>query len=190
MFKWLFNKEISQAMQQQIDTIPMDETERLELKKLSEDIAIADSVKKQVSLYAKIMDDFGVDMLIWLIPELWDIGTSLVSSIFFIIQAQRLGLSFGDQMKIVAIQAGDVLAGVVPWLDIVTDYLFKGNNRSADIFADHLEELEKKARDNGISEDQIAQIKADNTKFIAKAHDFYDKWIAATKNLQSQTTTS
>lgn len=67
--------------------------QKKEIEQLKKEIKKASSVTQQVDLYAKIVDDYGIDFLVsTFIPALGDAGASVVSGIFMLIQAKRIGV--------------------------------------------------------------------------------------------------
>jgi len=161
--------------------------QKKEIEQLKKEIKKASSVTQQVDLYAKIVDDYGIDFLVsTFIPELGDAGASVVSGIFMLIQAKRIGVWPIDYVKLIGAQVLDLVVGLIPVAWDAADYFIKANKRSAKIFAKHLKKLEEKAIEKWMSTEEIAQIKADWAKFMAKMNEIYDKtgWrIAQAKNI-------
>lgn len=114
--------------------------------------------EERVKLYAKFADDFGLDALLSLIPELGDAGSSLISGVYLLFEAKRAGLDSKDYLKIVGLQAADFAVGAIPVLGDIADYFFKANKWSAKSFTQHTEELVRKAREAGVPEDQITKL--------------------------------
>ena len=75
---------------------------------------------------------FGLDPIVGLIPGAGDVLTALVSCAL-IAEAFRLGLARREIGRMLLNIAIDLLAGLVPGVDIVLDAAFKANVRNAEI---------------------------------------------------------
>lgn len=148
---------------EQLLSITENEAEKIQmLKKLEK----AKSTQERTKLFGKIMDTYGVDATVSLIPELGDAGSSIVSSLYLLSEAKKMGLSMGECMKIVGYQTADVVVGAVPIIGDIADYFFKANKRSANIFTKHFEKLKKEALKKWITQEEIVKIEQNNGKFI------------------------
>lgn len=123
-------------------------------------------IKDKVALFGKIMDDYGADAIVGLIPELWDAGSSIISTMILLYRWQKIWLSSTNMLKIVWYQTTDVLVWAVPVLWDIADYFFKANKRSAEIFDKHFESLKKEAIRKGIDKETIEKIENDKNIFI------------------------
>jgi hypothetical protein len=121
------------------------------------------------------MDDYGIDFLIsTFLPELWDAGSSIVSGIFLLVQAKRVGLPLIDYAKIIVAQTVDLI-WLVPVVGDILDYFIKANKRSKSLFTKHLAKLEEEAIKKWLSQAEIDNIKKDNATFMNAMNKLYDK---------------
>ena len=60
----------------------------------------AGNIVKSVEKYADIMDKYGIEAILSLIPILGDAGMATISFLFFMWQANKLGLSRWDKTKL------------------------------------------------------------------------------------------
>lgn len=126
----------------------------------------AKSVKERVDLFGKVMDTFGVDAIVSLVPELGDIGSSVVSSLYLLGEGKKMGFWRKQSLQILGYQTADILVGAVPVIGDIADYFFKANRRSAKIFDKHFEKLKKEALKKGVSQEEISKIEENNNQFI------------------------
>ena len=162
---------------EQLSSTTENETEKIQmLKKLEK----AKSTQERTKLFGKIMDTYWVDAAVWLIPELGDAGSSIVSSLYLLSEAKKMWLSVGECMKIVGYQTADALVWAVPIIWDIADYFFKANKRSANIFTKHFEKLKKEALKKWITLEEVAKIEQNNGKFIQ----MMDKHLEQQKKLQ------
>ncbi len=142
--------EITSTTKEELSTLQQDIIQQL--KK-------AEGSEARVRLYGKIVDTYGVDALVGLIPELGDASSSLLSGLYLLFEAKAAGLSKTEYLKIIGLQTADFFVGAIPVVGDIADYFFKANNWSASYFEKRTQELEQKAKEAGISEAQIAQIR-------------------------------
>ncbi|MFA6457780.1 MAG: DUF4112 domain-containing protein [Patescibacteria group bacterium] len=112
----------------------------------------------RVRTFAKLMDKYGVDVLVGLFPEIGDAASSTIAGIYLLFEAQKAELSKFACLKIIGLQTADFFVGAVPIAGDVLDYLFKANKWSAELFAQKKAEVIAKARAAGIPENEIAMI--------------------------------
>ncbi len=145
------------------ESTEVDEQEKIELL---ETLEKAKSTQERVELFGKVMDTYGVDALVSLIPELGDAWSSIASSLYLLAEAKRMWFSIREYLKIVGYQSADALIWAVPVIGDIADYFFKANKRSAKIFAKHFERLKKEAYKKWVSQEEINAIENNNNKFI------------------------
>lgn len=133
------------------------------LKKLTK----SKSTKERVKLFWKIMDTYGVDPIISLIPELGDAWVNIIATTYLLVEWKNMWLKRKDMLKIVWYQSADVLVGAIPLLGDISDIFFKANKRSAKIFEKHFEKLKKEALAKWIDPKEIENIEKQNKKFLA-----------------------
>jgi len=112
-------------------------------------IQAAKHTYKQVENYAKRMDDYGVDVIVGLIPWAGDLLIGSISTIFLLYHAAQIELPQKDIIKILWYQASDVLIGAIPVLGDIWDFFFKANKKSAKLFKKHIKKLTKDAIKEG-----------------------------------------
>lgn len=137
-----------------------------EKQKLLVDIEKTKEIQDRVELFSKIMDTYGVDVVVSLLPELGDAWSSIISTLFFLHQWKKIWLSTGDTLKIIWYQTADVFVGAIPVLWDIADYFFKANKRSANIFKKHFEKLKKEAIKKWIPPETLEHIQQNNDRFI------------------------
>lgn len=126
----------------------------------------AKSTQERTELFGKMMDTFGVDTVVSLVPALGDTWSSIASSLYLLYEGKKIGLSRWDSLKILWYQTTDVLVWAIPVLWDIADYFFKANKRSAKLFAKHFKKLKKEALKKWVSAEDIAAIEKDNNKFM------------------------
>lgn len=139
----------------------------------AQELKAARSIEAEVRTYAKWLDDYGLDFLVSLIPEVGDAASSIGSSVFMWVESARAGrknpLAY---VKIAGLEAADFFVGAVPILGDIADYFFKANKWIAKDFTKHRMRLEKEVTEaveaTGLSQAQadeiIAQIEAPGDK--------------------------
>lgn len=132
------------------------------------------STKERVRLFGKVMDTYGVDGIVSLIPELGDAGVSIVATTYLLVEGKNMWLKFTDMLKIVWYQSADMLVWAIPLLWDISDFFFKSNKRSANIFEKHFENLKKEALEKWISTQDIAKIETKNKAFLAAIKNHLD----------------
>ncbi|MCX6823244.1 MAG: DUF4112 domain-containing protein [candidate division SR1 bacterium] len=148
---------------------PIDKTNTVDAQakiEMMKELKIAKSTTERVNLFGKVMDTYGVDALVGLIPALGDASSSIASSMYLLYEGQKMGLSSRDSLKILGYQTADALVGVVPVIGDIADYFFKADKRSAELFTKHFEKLKKEALEKGVSSAEIAALEENNNKFI------------------------
>ncbi len=143
-------------------------------KEILEKLAKSQSTKERVKLFWKVMDTYGVDPIISLIPELGDAWIGLIATTYLLVEWKRMWLSFWDMLKIVWYQSADLLIWAIPLLWDIADFFFKANKWSAKIFEKHFEKLKKEALAKWIDPQEIAKIETKNKVFLSAINNHLD----------------
>ncbi len=152
-------------MAKKLEQIPEKNT--LEQKEILKKLTKSKSTKERVKLFWKIMDTYGVDPIISLIPELGDAWVSLIATTYLLVEWKHMWLKRGDMLKIIWYQSADMLVWAIPLLGDISDIFFKANKRSAKIFEKHFEKLKKEALAKWIDPKEIENIEKQNKQFLA-----------------------
>ena len=137
-----------------------------EKEELLRELAKVKSTTERVELFGKIMDDFWVDAVASVVPWLWDTWSSLAASLYLLAEWKRIGLSTIDSLKILWYQTADVIVWAIPVLWDVSDYFFKANKRSGNIFEKHFEKLKEEALRKWISSQEIENMEKNKFKLV------------------------
>ncbi len=148
------SQEQQDKMKQQVEKEDLTPQQQEALKKLRD----AKNSEERVKVFATVADDIGLDPLLSLIPELGDGGSSIVSGVYLLMEAKKADLGTGSYLKIIGLQAADFAVGAIPIAGDAADYFFKANKWSAKSFEDQTQEMIKKAREAGVSEEKIRQL--------------------------------
>ena len=151
-------------MAKKLEQVPEKNTP--EQKEILKKLAKSKSTKERVKLFWKIMDTYGVDPLISLIPELGDAWISIIATTYLLVEWKNMWLKRKDMLKIIGYQSADILVGAIPLLGDISDIFFKANKRSAKIFEKHFEKLKKEALAKWIDPKEIEAIEKQNKKFL------------------------
>jgi hypothetical protein len=82
---------------------------------------------------------FGAESLIGLFPVVGDLAGLILSS-YVLIEAQRLGVSWGVKLRIMLNMLIDFVGGLIPFLGDIFDIFFKANTRNTRLLKNHLAE--------------------------------------------------
>lgn len=118
----------------------------------------AKGAEARVRIFARLMDTYGIDAIVSFFPALGDVGSSVLSGLYLLVEAEQAGLKKTDYLKIISLQAADMFVGTIPVAGDVADYFFKANKWSVPMFKRRTAELIAEARKVGVSEEAIAQI--------------------------------
>lgn len=146
---------------EQVDT--RTELQDLQAETLTE-LAKASSSEERVRTFGRIMDDYGADAIISLFPELGDAASSVGSALYLLCEAKNADLDKKSYLKIIGMQTADFFVGAVPIVGDVADYFFKASKWSVSEFEDRTADLEARARELEIPEEQIALLREDAKK--------------------------
>lgn len=155
----------SHSMAKKLEQLPEKNTP--EQKEILKKLTKSKSTKERVKLFWKIMDTYGVDPLISLIPELGDAWVSLIATTYLLVEWKNMWLKRKDMLKIIWYQSADILVGAIPLLGDISDIFFKANKRSAKIFEKHFEKLKKESLAKWIDPKEIENIEKQNKQFLA-----------------------
>jgi hypothetical protein len=136
------------------------ERDEAEISILLEDLERAVSAEKRVQIFATYADTYGLDAVLSLLPAMGDGASSVISGVYLLFEAQRLGMSYFDRFKIFMHQAIDFAIGTVipPGFDAPIDYAYQANKFSASHFEDFVEELSQKAIQAGATQQEVNAI--------------------------------
>ena len=115
----------------------------------------SDAIVAKVWRFGEVLDDFGIDPIVSLLPGIWDAGISTFSTLFLLHQGRKLWLSWKDLSKIFGLQILDTLVWSIPVVGDIGDFFFKANKKSAKIFNKHSEKIKQRALELGISQSEI-----------------------------------
>lgn len=139
-------------------------------KKLVGSLEKAKSVKEQVDTFALWMDGkygVGIDSISGLVPVVWDAGSSIISTVFFLYQAQKIGLPLSDKLKIIGNETLDALAGCIPVLgDAIDAWGIHANRRNAELFGKYYDKLKDEAVLKGVNIQETAEIKSEQSTWM------------------------
>ena len=117
--------------------------------------------ESKVKMLARLTDTYGLDAVIGAIaPALGDLATSVAYTVYLMHQAKRAGLDPKDKKKIFIYQGLDVLAGLIPGVDLLADFVVRGNSMSHKLFKENVAKLIKEAKEAGVSDDAIQTMQA------------------------------
>ena len=122
-----------------IETMPVSPERAKERAKVMEDLRRSAGVVHFMDQYATLIDEFGGDVLIGLIPGVGDAGSTIASLFTQMVQASRVGLPFGDRFVMLFDQLADLGIGAVPVVGDIADYFYKSNVAAKDRFVRHFE---------------------------------------------------
>lgn len=151
-----------QVERETLDSKASEDKERAiytpEQQEILNQLKSAKGSQARVEMYGKLMDDYGIDAMLGLAEGLGDGASSAVSGLYLAAEAVNAGLDKKAYLKIIALQTVDFGIGSIPIAGDVFDYFFKANKQSGKMFANHTEDIKKKARKLGISEEEIVRI--------------------------------
>ena len=151
--------------------------EKQSQKDILEQLAKTQSAADRTRLFAHLLDTLGIDAIVGLLPLLGDAGMSIIAASYFLCESLSADLSGAQMLKIIGNQTTDALIGTVstaltPVGDALADYSFQANHRSADIFEKKVAELTQKAKDAGVSSDQLKKIDRDRSTRLTTLNKF------------------
>lgn len=87
------------------------------------------------------MDDYGIDVIVGLVPWAGDIVVSICSTIYILYHWFLIELPSDYIFKIIVYQVADIALGSIPIIGDIWDYFYKANKKSAYLFKKHLDKL-------------------------------------------------
>ncbi len=162
------NTQLKVFEQEIVDSIPMDRQD--EVRDLLKEFEQASHSQKRTAVVAKILDWWLIplDWLIGLLPWLGDAGPRLLLSWYYLFEISKVKLSWRDKAKIFAYNAIDATVPMIPIFGDIFDFFRKADQRTADIFEKHLQQLKKKLRQKNVDEQTIQDITNKTWKVAAK----------------------
>lgn len=151
-------KTFSAPKENSVEDFSATQDEEALKKEVVEKLRSAANAQKRVETFAKLLDTYGLDPILGLIPELGDAGGSGLAGIYLLFEAKNAGLDKTAYLKIIGLQAADFFIGVIPILGDAADYFFKANRWSAEYFQKKTAELAKKAAQAGVDPKEVAKI--------------------------------
>ncbi len=123
--------------------------------------------RARVELFAEMMDKYGLDAVLGMVPlpVAPEAATAVAQSVYLLAEAGNAGLSKMDMLKIVGLETADFFVGVAGMKTGVLDYLFKANKQAAKYFARQEEAVVARAKELGLTEEQIAEIRQEASIF-------------------------
>jgi hypothetical protein len=125
----------------------------------------AAGAKERATTFARLADRYGLDLLASLVPVLGDAGSSGLAGLYLLYETSQAyeGADAGEKMlayiKVIGLQGVDFFVGSIPIIGDAADYFFKANEIAVKlIFKRKEQQLVDLARDNGVSEQEIAKI--------------------------------
>ncbi len=117
----------------------------------------ADS-KARVHIFGKLVDSYGLEALLSLIPGLGDGTSSAIAGLYLVYEAKEAGLSTVSYLKIIGLQTADFFVGAIPVVGDAADFLFQATNWSESSFQKNIDKLVEEAKEKGIPEEDIKRI--------------------------------
>lgn len=96
---------------------------------------------RRIEWFARIMDTYGLDVLIGLLAGGGDVAGAVLST-YVIIEAIRHGMPKGKVAKMGLRITVDVVIGLVPFLGDLLDYFYKANKANSREFSRFVEQIE------------------------------------------------
>jgi hypothetical protein len=121
---------------------PKSNPEKMKKKLSPEELKRIESGVKRAETLAKVLDDFYLDPIIGLFEGSGDAATAL-AGLYIVYEAQRAGMSNWELAKMVGRQGFDFLAGDIPIVGDIFDFLYKSNKKNAEVLRKHFEEISK-----------------------------------------------
>ncbi len=139
---------------------PLKEEDRDKVhKEILKELKHSANSEARVRTFARLMDTYGLDPIVSLIPALGDGGATGLAGLYLLFEAKRSGLGASSYIKIIGLQAADFFAGAIPIVGDVADFFFKANKWCARDFEKKTEELVAKAMEAGVPERDIEKIR-------------------------------
>jgi hypothetical protein len=132
-----------------------------ELQADIEKLARLQNSSERVKVFARIMDDYGVEAVAGLVEGYGDVATSAISGIYLLGETMYSGGNTLDYLKVVGYQALDLAVGAIPVAGDVADFFLKANKMTSNDFQKRTLQLQtkimEKMRADGMSDEQIKE---------------------------------
>ena len=138
-------------------------------KRLLNQIKKALKTEERVIMIGGLIDKWGIDPIVGLMPFMGDIGAEAIMLPYFLCEAVKLGLSRKYISNIIAWQCKDMGTGLMPVIGDIADMFYKGNKMSALEFQKWTNELILKAKRAGVPEDEINALVLESREFSKKS---------------------
>ena len=156
-------------------------------KVVKEKLVRALGAEARFKLYAEIMDDYGVDPLLGLIPAGGgDVGAAIMSGTYFTLEGVRAKLSWPEYVKMICWQAGDKLIGLIPWLGDVLDLAIRANTRNTKAFERKVRELEAEARYIGVENEEMDKLRVEAVAQVEPLKKFLQSHLGLVKDIHKK----
>lgn len=106
------------------------------------------SVRQRIEVMEKLLErsftlpgtnqKFGLDVILEIIPGIGDVAGAALGS-YMIWEARNLGMSKWQMTRMAGNVGVDFLLGLVPFIGIIPDFLFRSNSRNLKIIRRHLD---------------------------------------------------
>lgn len=111
-------------------------------------IARVEAAVRRSERFAKILDTFGVDPILGIIPGVGDLPPAAIG-LYIVGEALRAGVPKWKIVRMIANLTADLAIGAIPIVGDIADFFFKANKRNVKIFQGYLEELRKGEKQSG-----------------------------------------
>ncbi|MFN7161284.1 MAG: DUF4112 domain-containing protein [Candidatus Gracilibacteria bacterium] len=155
---------------------------RSDKEQILQNLKKAKNSEERVKIFADVMDNKGIDVLLGLIPGLGDGAVAALATAYLLTEAKIAKVSSKNMWKITKHQAVDFGLGAVPFLGDIADFFNKSHQKSLEYFSLKTEELVEQAKMHGATEEEIANILSG----AEKVHTVLKKGVA-NKQIQSVT---
>jgi hypothetical protein len=123
---------------------PKSNPEKMKRKLSPEELKRIEAGVKRAEKLADLLDDKYLDPLIGLFEGGGDAATAL-AELYIVYEAQRAGMSKWELAKMIGRQGFDFLAGDIPVVGDIFDFVYKSNKKNAEALRKHFEEISKNA---------------------------------------------
>ena len=138
----------------------------MDKEKIKRQLENATNVEDRIKLFSKRSDSYGIEAIAWMIPGIWDLTPSIISTCYLLSEWIHIWLPLEDCLKILWYQTADFIIGSIPVIWDIADFFFKWNKYSAKIFSQHIEKLKQAAKEKWISQEEIDNIWKKEKRFI------------------------
>jgi hypothetical protein len=134
--------------------------EKMKTKMSPEELKRIESGVKRAELLAKVLDDAYLDPLLGLFEGGGDAATA-IAGLYIVYEAKKAGMSTWELTKMIGRQGFDFLAGDIPIVGDLFDFVYKSNKKNAKVLRKHFEEISQNAdMTNGMEKDLVEKDRA------------------------------